>query len=67
MCQMAFDEGYLNNNPIRSIHLQQAPAKPILVADHGQWRGFEEAMTYPPARLYTRLKGTSPPGRVAAR
>ncbi|MBV9095417.1 MAG: hypothetical protein JO132_16325, partial [Streptosporangiaceae bacterium] len=30
MCQMAFDEGYRNNNPIRSIRLRQAPAKPIL-------------------------------------
>lgn len=51
---MAFDEGYLDN-PIRSIHLQQVPAKSILVADHGQWRDFEEAMTYAPARLYARL------------
>src|SRR5215469_7623207 len=38
MCHMAFDEGYRNNNPIRSIRLPQAPAKPILVASHDQWR-----------------------------
>jgi len=59
MCQMAFDEGYRNNNPIRSIRLRQAPAKPILVAGHDQWRRLEEAMTYPPARLYARLNVTT--------
>jgi hypothetical protein len=47
MCQMAFDEGYRNNNPIRSIRIQQAPAKPILVASHDQWRRLEEALPYP--------------------
>ena len=59
MCQMAFDEGYRNSNPIRSIRLPQAPAKPILVASHDQWRRFEEALTYPPARLYARLNVTT--------
>jgi hypothetical protein len=28
MCQMAFDEGYRNNNPIRSIRIQQARLNP---------------------------------------
>lgn len=32
MCQMAFDEGYRGNNPLRSIRLKQAPTKPVLVA-----------------------------------
>ena len=59
MCQMAFDEGYRNNNPMRSIRLKQAPAKPVLVASHAQWRRLEEAMTYPPARLYARLNVTT--------
>ena len=59
MCQMAFDEGYRDNNPIRSIRLKQAPAKPVLVASHDQWRRLEEAMTYPPARLYARLNVTT--------
>jgi integrase len=59
MCRMAFDEGYRNNNPIRSIRIQQAPAKPILVASHDQWRRLEEALTYPPARLYARLNVTT--------
>jgi len=59
MCQMAFDEGYRNNNPIRSIRLKQGPAKPVLVASHDQWRRLEEAMTYPPARLYARLNVTT--------
>jgi integrase len=59
MCQMAFDEGYRNNNPIRSIRLPQAPSKPILVASHDQWRRFEEALSYPPAKLYARLNVTA--------
>jgi integrase len=59
MCQMAFDEGYRNNNPIRSIRIQQAPAKPILVASHDQWRRLEEALPYPPARMYARLNVTT--------
>jgi integrase len=59
LCQMAFDEGYRTNNPIRSIRIQQAPAKPILVASHDQWRRLEEALTYPPARLYARLNVTT--------
>jgi integrase len=59
MCQMAFDEGYRNNNPLRSIRLKQAPTKPVLVASHDQWRRLEEALTYPPARLYARLNVTS--------
>ena len=59
MCQMAFDEGYRNNNPIRGIRLKQAPTKPVLVAGHDQWRRLEEALTYPPARLYARLNVTT--------
>jgi integrase len=59
MCQMAFDEGYRGNNPLRSIRLKQAPTKPVLVASHDQWRRLEEAMTYPPAKLYARLNVTT--------
>jgi integrase len=59
MCQMAFDEGYRDNNPIRSIRLKHTPTKPVLVASHDQWRRLEEAMTHPPARLYTRLNVTT--------
>src|SRR5690348_3343561 len=59
MCQMAFDEGYRANNPIRSIRLKQAPTKPVLVANHEQWRRLEEALTYPPAKLYARLNVTT--------
>jgi integrase len=59
MCQMAFDEGYRTNNPIRSIRIPQAPAKPILVASHDQWRRLEETLTYPPAKLYARLNVTT--------
>ena len=57
MCQMAFDEGY-RDNPIRSIRLKHARAKPVLVASHDQWRRLEEAMTSP-ARLYARLNVTT--------
>jgi integrase len=59
MCQMAFDEGYRGNNPLRSIRLKQAPTKPVLVASHDQWRRLEEALTYPPAKLYARLNVTT--------
>ena len=59
MCQMAFDEGYRSTNPIRSIRLPQAPTKSILVASHDQWRRLEEALTYPPAKLYARLNVTT--------
>ena len=59
MCQMAFDEGYRGNNPLRSIRLKQAPTKPVLVANHDQWRRLEEALTYLPAKLYARLNVTT--------
>jgi integrase len=59
MCQMAFDEGYRGNNPIRTIRMHGAPSKPILVASHSQWRRFEEALVYAPARLYARLNVTT--------
>ncbi|HEX6525081.1 MAG TPA: tyrosine-type recombinase/integrase [Streptosporangiaceae bacterium] len=59
MCQMAFDEGYRGNNPIRTIRLPQAPSKLILVTNHDQWRRFEEALIYPPAKLYARLNVTT--------
>jgi hypothetical protein len=59
MCQMAFDEGYRVNNLVRTITLHGPQAKPILVANHKQWRRFEEALVYPPARLYARLNVTS--------
>jgi len=45
MCQMAFEEGYRNNNPVSSIHLKQAATMPVLVASHDQWRRLEEALT----------------------
>ena len=59
MCQMAFDEGYRDNNPIRTMRLPETPTKPILVASHDQWRRFEDALTHPSARLYARLNVTT--------
>ncbi|GAB2844062.1 hypothetical protein GCM10022221_49220 [Actinocorallia aurea] len=38
MCQMALNEEYRADNPIRTIQLRQPPGEPILVADHEQWR-----------------------------
>ena len=59
MCQMALDEGYRKDNPLRTVRLPQVATKPILVASHDQWRRLEEALTYPPARLYARLNVTT--------
>lgn len=59
MCQMALDEGYRKDNPLRTIRLPQVPAKPILVATHDQWRRLEDALTYPPAKLFARLNVTT--------
>lgn len=46
MRQMAFDEGYRTNNPIRGIRIRQAPTKPILVASRDQWRLLDKALAY---------------------
>lgn len=59
MCQMAWDEGYRKDNPLRTIRLPQAPTKPVLVATHDQWHRLEEALVYPPARLYARVNVTT--------
>lgn len=56
LCQMAFDEGYRGNNPVRSIKVPQVPTKPVLVANREQWARLESALrVYPPARLYARV------------
>lgn len=59
MCQMAFDEGYRGNNPIRSIRLKQAPTKSVLVASHEQWRRLEAG----PARASSCPPRPVRPGR----
>ncbi|MDX6738706.1 hypothetical protein [Actinocorallia sp. A-T 12471] len=64
MCEMAWNEGYRSNNPVRSIRLPSAPTKPVLVASHDQWHLLEEALTYPPAR--STPASTSPLGPDAA-
>jgi len=60
MCQMAFDEGYRDNNPIRSIRLKHAPAKSVLVASHDQWRRLEERFRDCPACCGRIRKGRAP-------
>jgi integrase len=60
MCQMAMDEGYRENNPLRTIRLPKAPTKPVLVASHEQWGRLEAALTdYRPAQLYARVNVTT--------
>ena len=59
MLQMALNEGYRKDNPVRTIRLPQVASKPILVATHDQWRRLENALTHPPAKLYARLNVTT--------
>jgi integrase len=60
LCQMAMDEGYRDTNPLRTIRLPKAPTKPVLVANHDQWKRFEAALAgFRPARLYARVNVTT--------
>lgn len=59
LCQMAWDEGYRDGNPIRSIKLPKVAAKPVLVANHSQWERLEEALPHQAAKLYARLNVTT--------
>jgi integrase len=60
LCQMAMDEGYRTNNPVRTIRIPQTPTKPVLVANHEQWERLEGALsTFRPAHLYARVNVTT--------
>jgi integrase len=56
MCQLAMDEGYRDDNPVRTIRLPAVGLKPILVANYQQWDHFEGALRgFGPAQLYARV------------
>jgi hypothetical protein len=59
MLQMAWDEGYRDENPVMTIKLKSSPTKPVLVSTHGQWNRLEEALPFPAALLYARLNVTT--------
>jgi integrase len=59
MLQMAWDQGYRDDNPVMTIKLKSSPTKPVLVSTHGQWNRLEEALPFPAALVYTRLNVTT--------
>ncbi|WP_018655650.1 tyrosine-type recombinase/integrase [Actinomadura flavalba] len=59
MLQMAWDEGYRENNPVSTIRLKKVPARRVLVATHAQWNRLEAGMPFPAAKLYARLNVTT--------
>jgi hypothetical protein len=52
MLQMAWDEGYRDDNPLRTITLNKVPAKPVLVSSHAQWNRLEEVLPFHAALVY---------------
>jgi integrase len=59
MVQMAWNEGYRSDNPLRTITLKKVPAKRILVASHDQWNRFESVLPFEAALVYVRLNVTT--------
>jgi hypothetical protein len=59
MLQMAWNEGYRNDNPISTITLKQSPTKPVLVSSHAQWNRLEAALPFRAALVYARLNVTT--------
>jgi hypothetical protein len=59
MLQMAWDEGYRDDNPLRTITLNKVPAKPVLVSSHAQWNRLEEVLPFHAALVYARLNVTT--------
>jgi hypothetical protein len=55
MLQMAFDNGYRKDNPVRGIKLKGVPAKPIIVATKDQFLRVYNALPYQPAKVLARL------------
>lgn len=53
--QMAFDNGYRKDNPVRGIKLKGVPAKPIIVATKDQFLRVYNALPYQPAKVLARL------------
>ena len=55
MLQMAWDNGYRKDNPVRGIKLKGVPAKPIIVATEDQFIRVYNALPPQPARVLARL------------
>ena len=55
MMQMAWDNGYRKDNPVRGIRLKGVPAKPIIVATKDQFLRVYKALPSQPAKVLARL------------
>ena len=55
MLQMAWDNGYRKDNPVRGIKLKGVPAKPIIVATKDQFLRVYNALPHQPAKVLARL------------
>jgi integrase len=55
MMQMAWDNGYRKDNPVRGIKLKGVPAKPIIVATKDQFLRVCNALLHQPAKVLARL------------
>ena len=55
MLQMAWDNGYRKDNPVRGIRLKGVPVKPIVVATKDQFLRVYTALPNQPARVLARL------------
>lgn len=55
MLQMAWDNGYRKDNPVRGIKLKGVPVKPIVVATKDQFLRVYSALPNRPAKVLARL------------
>lgn len=55
MMQMAWDNGYRKDNPVRGIKLKGVPVKPIIVATKDQFLRVYNALPHQPAKVLARL------------
>jgi hypothetical protein len=62
MLQMAWDNGYRKDNPVRGIKLKGVPAKPIIVATKDQFLRVYNALPHQPAKVLARLGFLRAPG-----
>jgi hypothetical protein len=65
MLQMAWDNGYRKDNPVRGIKLKDVPAKPIIVATKDQFLRVYNALPHQPAKVLAPPRGFF--GRPAVR
>lgn len=55
MLQMAWDNGYRKDNPVRGIKLKGVPTKPIIVATKDQFLRVYDALPHQSAKVLARL------------